>query len=273
LPSKAAGVAGKANARIRFVDGSLTGIEGFVLSFGGNLLEAKASRSPRQGWTTLSARAVCGAERAGEQGRASLDVTPGGSFTLGSPDLGALLSSLGYGYGQRGALSVRGKVALNQQGVPFDARVVLNDFVVRDIPLMTRLVTLASLRGMLGALTNEGIRFDRSTVGMSYQSGVLTLTDGVARSSSLTLTVNGTIDVSTNQTQVRGRVIPSYFGINQGVGKIPLIGRFLTGNEGGAVQAIDYTATGTLGDPQVKVDALSSLTPQALQDLWRRFEW
>jgi hypothetical protein len=48
-----------------------------------------------------------------------------------------------------------------------------------------------------------------------------------------------------------------------------VLGR-VVGNEG--IHAIDFTVTGALEDPQVKVAPISALLPGRLRDVVRRFE-
>lgn len=273
LPDKPQDVPGGARAKLRFADGRLMSVAGFALEFTGNSLTGDASRTAA-GWSSVRAQGTFAPPVAGgEVGQFLVAVDPGGKFKLTTADLGKLLRTLGYDNGRRGNLTFQGKVKLDERLLPFDGRLAVVDFTVTKSPLLARIFTVASFSGLMSMFTNEGIKFDRTSMQVTQRDGIVTIADGVARSSSVTFMSAGWLDIGNDRCDLTGRVIPSYFGINQGVAKIPVLGSLLTGKEAGAIQAITYTANGSLRDPKVSVNPLTSLTPQVLQDLWRKLEW
>ena len=52
------------------------------------------------------------------------------------------------------------------------------------------------------------------------------------------------------------------------VGKIPVLKHVLTSGDGQGIIALDYTVTGNLEKPEVKVNPGSLLTPGALRDIF-----
>ncbi|MBM3573584.1 MAG: DUF3971 domain-containing protein, partial [Alphaproteobacteria bacterium] len=82
--------------------------------------------------------------------------------------------------------------------------------------------------------------------------------DALAFGPSLGIRVTGQIDQGANTVQLHGTVIPAY-SFNEAVSKIPLLGAVLTGGKG--IFAANFNARGSLDDPTVTVNPLSSLAP------------
>jgi len=271
---KASGVPGRASARFRLAGGALTAIERFEASFGGTSVHASAVRAHQLGWRSLKVDGTFAPPPSGgNAGRAVLDVAPAGDFTFKSPDAGALLASFAGPYGQGGPLNFAGVIQLNRPGVPFEGSGSVTGFRVVHSPLLTKVLQLASLRGLLSMMTSEGLLFEKIKLKLGQASGAVRIEEAKARSDSMSLITNGSLDLPSQTLDLRGQVIPSYFGVNEGVGKIPILGSLLTGSDAKAVQAIDFEAKGAIADPSVKVNPLTSLTPQVLQDLWRKLQF
>ncbi len=76
---------------------------------------------------------------------------------------------------------------------------------------------------------------------------------------------SATIDLSQRTIDSRGSVVPMRY-VNSFLGSLPFIGRIFSHGEG--FLAADFTVTGALSDPSIKVDALGTVTPDALQNLF-----
>lgn len=269
--AKAAGVPGRAQATLRIRDGRVVAVERARARWADNALSGRAARSTLGTWTLAAETDLAPAPGRGP-GAAVLQVEADRSFTLESGNFGDLVAPFGRNYGQGGKLDVEGTVDLTGAGLPLDARVSVTGLRMTNEPFLARLLTLASLRGALGNLTGAGIRFDTIDALLHEEGGIVTVREGVGRSDSFALVARGTIDLDEGMIDFRGSLVPSYFGVNQGLGKLPIIGGLLTGGEEKAVQAFDYRARGPASDPKVSVDGLSSLTPRVLSDLYRRIE-
>jgi hypothetical protein len=248
----------------------VTAIDGVQASYSGSLLGGRASRAGRDAWV-ISAQAQLAPAPSSPAGRATLDIAADGDFTLRSPDAAALLASFGRDFGDGGRLEANGSIDL-ERGLPLQAKLEVSGLHLKNAPVLARVLTLASLRGAFGSLTGEGLRFQTLSAALSQKAGVIHLHDSAARSQSFTIVGSGTLDLERSTVDVKGSLIPSYFGVNEGVGRIPVLGSLLTGGKEKAIQAIDFEAKGTTADPRVKVDTISSLTPRALSDLYRRLD-
>lgn len=266
---KSAGTPGSAAARVRLQAGEVVAVDDLRVAYAGNALTGSLTRGSGR-WRTANLEIhLAGTDRSGVA-VASLEVLPSSHFRLRSANAGPLLAVAGVAGTRGGRLSFDGTVDLERPGVPFSGNLEIDDIVVADSPLLTRLIAMASVRGLMAVVTREGTHFEQVRGELAYRDGVLTIRQGAARGSSFGLLADGTVVPAANTLDLQGSLVPSYFGLNQGLGDIPIIGRILTGDRGKGVQAIDFTARGSLDDPKVMVNPVSSLTPQMLQGLWSR---
>ncbi len=193
-----------------------------------------------------------------------------GAYTLSvrTDDMGAALRALDRldtMHGGTGVLVGQSQGPL--PNYPLKARIEVRDYVMAEAPVLTRLLTLASLTGISDLLSGEGIRFTRLVGDFTLTNGVLETDLIRAYGPALGLTAKGRIDFDKSTTDLRGTVVPAY-SVNRILGEIPLLGALLTGGKGEGLLAVTYTMTGKLGDPTISVNPLSALTPGFLRGLF-----
>jgi hypothetical protein len=93
------------------------------------------------------------------------------------------------------------------------------------------------------------------------------MTDGTLESSSLGLRFAGTVETARATLDLRGSVIPSYYGLNALAGRVPVLGTVLTGVKKEGLQVFAFTVSGPAAAPKVSVDPASSVAPGAMRDL------
>ncbi len=146
----------------------------------------------------------------------------------------------------------------------------INDFRIRDAPILARLLQAMTLYGLTEILRGPGLGFTQLTAPFRLTDDTLTLTNARAFSSSLGLTAKGTIDRDREVVALEGTIVPAYF-FNSLLGNIPLVGRLFSPEQGGGVFAASYSVRGPLDDPDVAVNPLSALTPGFLRGLFGLF--
>jgi hypothetical protein len=77
------------------------------------------------------------------------------------------------------------------------------------------------------------------------------------------------VDTNTTKLDMKGVVAPAY-ALNSILGKIPIIGDIVGGNEG--LIAFNYSVKGTYAEPDVGVNPLSGLTPGFLRGIFGVFD-
>jgi uncharacterized protein YhdP len=189
-----------------------------------------------------------------------------------SNDMGALLRALDLRDTVRGGqLKITGHSKGPIPKHSLEARIEAIDFAMVKAPTLAKILTVASLTGLMDTLAGKGIWFDSLT-------GDFTLADGLLRSdllhahgSALGVTAKGEVDLDNAQLDLEGTVVPAY-AVNRVLGAIPGLGFILTGGEGGGFLAFTYEMAGPIDEPEVVVNALSALAPGFLRGLFGGIE-
>ena len=196
----------------------------------------------------------------------------GRKLSITSDDAGAVLRVFDFtGNLVGGRLEVVGVKEGAGAGQPLKGTAVIEDYQLIETSVLVRFLTLASLTGILDTLRGKGISFDRLEAPFTLADDVVEVADASTKGSELGLTFEGTIDLENDTADIRGTIVPAYT-INSLLGKIPLLGDILIGEEGGGLFAATYTATGSLDDPRIMVNPLAVLTPGFLRKVFDIFE-
>jgi hypothetical protein len=195
--------------------------------------------------------------------------TPGGRrLTATAGDAGRLLRALDVMETMDGGrLTINGAFDDGAAGQPLSGTAEIEDFRIRDVPAMARVLQAMTLYGLVDLVGGPGLGFSHMIVPFRLTGSVLELNDARAFSSSLGLTAKGRIDLSADRADVDGTVVPAYF-FNSLLGKVPLIGKLFSPETGGGLFAANYSVRGKLSDPSVSVNPLSALTPGILRGLF-----
>jgi Protein of unknown function/AsmA-like C-terminal region len=220
----------------------------------------------RDGWHSadLTGRLPAG-------GEFSLTLAPAGErqqLRLTSTDAGDLLQALHQTSRiEGGRLELDATISRQQPTVQAEGKLVARKFHVLDAPLLARLLTVASLSGIVNLLGGEGIAFEQLEAPFVVRNQVLQLDKGRVYGSQLGLTFQGRIDLATDTLDLEGTIVPLY-GVNWTIGQIPIIGRLLRGSEGEGAFAMTYGMRGPVDEPTISVNPLSALAPGFLRDLF-----
>jgi hypothetical protein len=272
---KAAGARGQLDATMTLTAGTITSIDDVRLRAGGSSIDGRATCTTDGRWRTIDASATIAPPTAAEQpGHFALTVrpaSPGHRFRITSDDAGALARALGHSAdAEDGQLVFAGTADLDAAGLPFEGNIDVRKFTLTRSALLAKLATLASLSGITNLLRGRGIPFDHLSGSVTSRPDRVTVTDGTVTGSSLGLTVAGTLDRRADTLALHGTVVPAYFGLNQAPGRIPILGKLVTGGGREGVQVIDFEVRGSPANPDVKVKPLTSLAPGVLRDLLRK---
>src|SRR5690606_31032576 len=138
---------------------------------------------------------------------------------------------------------------------PLSGIMRISEHTIRKAPLLTKILTIASLTGIIETLSGGGVRFTKMKVPFTYVNDVITIKDAKTYGPSLGITADGTIAMKNTELNIRGTVIPAY-ALNSILGKIPIIGALAGGKDGGLV-AVNYSVKGPYTDPDISVNPLS----------------
>jgi Protein of unknown function/AsmA-like C-terminal region len=204
--------------------------------------------------------------------RMSPDGNNGRTFNVVASDAGAVLKELDVtGNVVGGTLKLAGRYDDNDPHSPFKGKLELRDFHLERAPLLAKVLSVASLTGILNALGGKGIDFSEFNTNLIYVGGTAYTDDLLAHGSAIGFTGKGNVNLKGQTIDLQGTVVPAY-SLNSVLGNIPLLGTILTGPEGGGVFAANYRMRGDIADPDVSVNPLSTLAPGILRNIFNIFD-
>ena len=190
-------------------------------------------------------------------------------LSVRSRDAGTVARTFGiYDNAMGGDLSMQAVVHDGRPGKPITGTVRIEDYRVTNAPTLAKLLSIATLTGILDELQGEeGIAFSQFEMPFSIEEDVLTIRDGRTSGFALGVNVGGTVDLETDQVALDGTLVPAYT-LNTIFDAIPILGDLLTGGEGEGLFAASFRVGGTTEEPDISVNPLSILAPGFLRDLF-----
>ncbi len=170
-----------------------------------------------------------------------------------------------------GRLTIDGDLPAGIGLSPLSGTASIEDVVVRNSPVLGKLLQAITLYGLVDALRGPGMAFNRIAAPFRYDGRDLYLSNAVAENSSLGLTTSGRIGLGNRPSSLNGTIVPAYF-FNALPGRIPLIGRLFSPEKGGGVFAARFSVDGPISDPNVAINPVSALTPGFLRGLFGLFD-
>ncbi|MEL7130666.1 MAG: AsmA-like C-terminal region-containing protein, partial [Pseudomonadota bacterium] len=164
-----------------------------------------------------------------------------------------------------GELEMSGTLATGD--LPSQVRIQVKDGRLRDAPILTQLLSLASIRGVSDTLSGEGVLFTEIDVPLAIAGTRYDIVGARASGPALGLTANGFVNTDGGDIDIDGVLVPS-FGVNSALGGIPLIGDLFVSRKGEGVVSLRYGIEGTLERAQVSVNPLSAITPGVLRRIF-----
>ena len=150
-------------------------------------------------------------------------------------------------------------------------RLLVKDLVVKDVPVVTQLLSLASLRGIADTVMGEGIAFDSITSDMVYAQEKVTLKNMAVKGDAMGVVLAGTVEpFGAGALNLKGTLAPSYV-LNALPGKVPVLGELLVGGKDQGVFGARFSLRGTLDHPEISANPLSIFTPGFLRNIFDVF--
>ncbi len=135
------------------------------------------------------------------------------------------------------------------------------DFKLKEVPALTKLLTLASLQGIADILTGEGIRFDEFEMKFNNQKNLMTIDELYAIGPAISILMSGYVEEE-KLVSLRGTLVPATT-INNTISKIPLLGKILVGDKTGeGVFGVSFKIKGPPKDLETSVNPIKTLTPR-----------
>ena len=137
----------------------------------------------------------------------------------------------------------------------------IDNFKIKEIPALAKLLTLASLQGIADLLTGEGIRFTDFEMQFSNKNKTMTINEIYAIGPAISILMEGYIEKN-KLVSLRGTLVPATT-INRTISSIPIIGDILVGKKvGEGVFGVSFKIKGPPKDLETTVNPIKTLTPR-----------
>ncbi len=135
------------------------------------------------------------------------------------------------------------------------------DFKLNELPILTKLLTLASLQGIADILSGEGITFDEFEMNFNNQKDLMTINEIYAIGPAISILMDGYVEKN-KLVSLRGSLVPATT-INKAIGNIPILGNILIGKKTGeGVFGVSFKIKGPPNNLETTVNPIKTLTPR-----------
>ena len=156
-----------------------------------------------------------------------------------------------------------GELKLNSIKIDNSSRsnLKITNFKVKEVPVLAKILTLASLQGIADLLTGEGIRFDEFEMDFKTKNNLTEIEEMYAIGPAISMMMEGYIEKD-RMTSLRGTLVPATT-INKTIAKIPLLGDILVGRKSGeGVFGVSFKIKGPPNNLKSTVNPIKTLTPR-----------
>ena len=137
----------------------------------------------------------------------------------------------------------------------------IDNFKVQEVPVLAKLLTLASLQGIADLLTGEGIRFTNLEVKFASEKDLIKIEEMYAIGPAISILMDGYIEIN-KLVSLRGTLVPATT-INKSIASIPVIGKILVGKKTGeGVFGVSFKIKGQPDNLKTTVNPIKTLTPR-----------
>ena len=138
---------------------------------------------------------------------------------------------------------------------------IIRNFKVKEVPVLAKLLSLASLQGIADLLTGEGIRFTDFEMIFSNEKNLITIEEIYAIGPAVSMLMSGYIEKE-KLISLRGTLVPATT-INKTIASIPLLGKILVGEKAGeGVFGVSFKIKGPPKNLKTTVNPIKTLTPR-----------
>ncbi len=143
----------------------------------------------------------------------------------------------------------------------FNSLLIIDNFKVKEVPALAKILTLASLQGIADLLTGEGIRFTDFEMKYTSQNNIIEIEELYAIGPAISILMSGYIEKN-KLVSLRGTLVPATT-INRTISSIPLLGDILVGKKiGEGVFGVSFKIKGPPKNLKTTVNPIKTLTPR-----------
>ena len=142
-----------------------------------------------------------------------------------------------------------------------NSKLKIYDFKLKELPALTKILTLASLQGIADILSGEGVRFDEFEMNFQNKKDLMEIKEIYAIGPAISILMDGYVQ-GDDLVSLRGTLVPATT-VNKFVGSIPILGDILVGKKTGeGVFGVSFKIKGPPKDLKTTVNPIKTLTPR-----------
>jgi len=135
------------------------------------------------------------------------------------------------------------------------------DFKLKELSVLTKILTLASLQGIADILSGEGIRFEEFEMKFRNKGNLMTIDEIYAIGPAISVLMEGYVEKD-KIISLRGTLVPATT-INKFIGSLPVLGKILVGSKTGeGVFGVSFKIKGPPNKLETSVNPIKTLTPR-----------
>ena len=135
------------------------------------------------------------------------------------------------------------------------------EFSLKELPALTKILTLASLQGIADILSGEGVGFDELEMNFTNKKNLMEIDEIYAIGPAISILMEGYVEKN-KIISLRGTLVPATT-INKFVGSIPILGDILVGKKTGeGVFGVSFKLKGPPKNIKTTVNPIKTLTPR-----------
>ena len=135
------------------------------------------------------------------------------------------------------------------------------DFKLKELPALTKILTLASLQGIADILSGEGIRFNEFEMNFKNKGNLMTIEEIYSIGPAISILMDGYVEKN-KLISLRGTLVPATT-INKFIGSLPVLGKILVGSKTGeGVFGVSFKIKGPPKKLETSVNPIKTLTPR-----------
>ena len=160
---------------------------------------------------------------------------------------------------EKGTLDIRRETLSKDFSV---TEIKISNFYLKEMPILTNILSIASLTGALDVLEGKGIFFKEAYLKYELRNNELKIVECYGTGPSLGFIIEGRVGKD-NFTSLSGSLAPANT-INNIVRGIPIIGKVLTGKKGDGIFGASFKIKGNK-DLKTEVNPIRTITPRFVQ--------
>ena len=135
------------------------------------------------------------------------------------------------------------------------------DFNLKELPALTKILTLASLQGIADILSGEGIGFDEFEMKFKSNKDGMIIDEIYAIGPAISILMDGYVEKD-KLISLRGTLVPATT-VNKFIGSLPVLGKILVGSKTGeGVFGVSFKIKGPPKKLETSVNPIKTLTPR-----------